>query len=99
MNGHVSTLAALYTDNTEAVKVHIYNDGTVIAYYYNKGSKMPDDTVNTKISVETARAIAATLFILSDCKGIFNKTLNSLDYKYKMTDDDFLKFDDENYFG
>ena len=39
-NNHISTLAAIYPDGTEAVKVLIYNDGNIQVYYYKKGRRI-----------------------------------------------------------
>ncbi len=96
-NNHLSTLTTIYPDGTEAVKVHIYKDGLMQAYYYKKGSKQPDDTLNAQASIETAKTIAVLLFSISDRKGIFDKRLEKLDLAYEITDNDIKKFKDENF--
>lgn len=98
-NGHTSTLASIYPDGTEAVKIHIYNNGEINVYYYKKGSNQPDGTLSTKISVETAKIIATLLFTISDRKGLFDKELSKLELSYELTQDDIDKFDDENFIG
>ena len=96
-NHHISTLATIYSDGTEAVKVHIYDDGNVQVYYYKKGSTQPDDTLHTQISIETAKTIAILLFSISDRKALFDKRLDELDLFYEITEDDIIKFEDENF--
>ena len=97
VNNHISTLAAIYPDGTEAVKILIFKDGSVQAYYYKKGSQQPDETVETQINETTTKLIATLLFTISDRIGIFSKRLNELDISHELTDDDIKKFDDENY--
>ena len=95
-NHHISTLATTYSDSTEAVKVHIYDDGNVQAYYYKVGSNQPDDTLHTQISIKTAKTIATLLFSISDYKALFDKRLDELELFHKITEDDIAKFEDEN---
>lgn len=95
-NNHISTLATIYPDGMEAFKVHIYRNGLLQAYYYKKGSKQPDATLNTQVNIETAKTIAILLFSISDCKGLFDKRLEKLDFSYEITEDDINKFEDEN---
>ena len=96
-NHHISTLATIYPDGTEAIKVHIYDDGNVQTYYYKTGSNQPDDMLHTQISIETAKAIAILLFSISDCKALFDKRLDELDLSYEPTEDDIIKFEDEKF--
>jgi hypothetical protein len=94
-NNHISTLAAIYPDGTEAVKVLIYNDGNIQVYYYKKGSMKPDNELTTKISKETAKEIAIILYTISDKKGLFDKRLNELDICYKLTSEDIINFEND----
>ena len=96
-NNHISTLATIYPNGTEAVKILIYKDGLLQAYYYKKGSTQPNATLNTQVSIETAKKIATLLFSISDCKGLFDKRLEELELSYEITEDDINKFEDENF--
>lgn len=96
-NDHISTLATIYPNGTEAVKVLIYKDGLMQVYYYKKGSKQPDATLNSQVSIETAKTIAILLFSISDRKGLFDKRLEKLDISYEITEDDINKFEDEDF--
>ena len=66
-------------------------------YYYKKGSKQPDATLNSQVSIETAKTIAILLFSISDRKGLFDKRLEKLDISYEITEDDINKFEDEDF--
>lgn len=96
-NNHLSTLATIYPDGTEAIKVHIYKDGFVRAYYYKKGSKQPDDILDYQVSKETAKKIAVLLFTISDRNSLFDKRLEKLDLSYEITDEDVCKFEDDDF--
>ena len=99
INNHISTLASIYVDGSEAIKVLIFKDGCVQAYYYKKGSAKPDDTLENNIDKKTAKSIASLLFTISDRKDIFDKPLEALDIVHELTEDDINKFEDEDFFS
>lgn len=95
-NGHTSTLATIYPDGTEALKIHIYQDGSIKSYFYNKGSMKPDNELSTKISEDLAKEIAILLYTVSDSKNLFDKRLSALDLTYNLTEKDIDSFYNES---
>lgn len=93
VNGHIPSLATLYDDYTECVKIHVYSDGIVKAYYYQKGSMQPDNTLRTEMDPEAVRDLAVLLYSVSDAKGKYDKRINDLDQFYEVTEKDFEEFE------